>query len=196
MLEVDDDSRLGRELIAGGQRYHAHHVPDDDQTADFYVSAIERLNSAGICQYEISNFARPGFESRHNLKYWNREPYIGFGVDAHSMLPSTSAEFDAVRFATPDSIEAFTNPSPLPIANTAPEATFIKSRDAAEERLFLGLRRNRGVLIHEIASEFNDAVRELISEGLLQQTEGRVMLTDRGRLLSNEVFARFLPEPV
>ncbi len=87
MLEVDEDSRLGRELIAGGTRYHAHFVPDEDATADFYQRACETLNAAGIAQYEISNFARAGAESRHNLKYWTRQPYIGFGVDAHSMLP-------------------------------------------------------------------------------------------------------------
>jgi oxygen-independent coproporphyrinogen III oxidase len=86
MLEVDDDSRLGRELIAGGTKYHAHSVPDEDLTANMYGTACEHLNAAGIQQYEISNFARPGFESRHNLKYWTREPYLGLGVDAHSML--------------------------------------------------------------------------------------------------------------
>ena len=96
MLEVDEDSRLGRELIAGGARYHAHFVPDDDATADFYQQACEMLASAGIAQYEISNFARTAMhskngelqsnESRHNLKYWTRQPYLGFGVDAHSML--------------------------------------------------------------------------------------------------------------
>src|SRR5208282_2939225 len=96
MLEVDDDSRLGRELIAGGARYHAHFVPDEDATADFYRQACELLVSAGIQQYEISNFARTpshrqngrlqSNESQHNLKYWTRQPYLGFGVDAHSML--------------------------------------------------------------------------------------------------------------
>src|ERR1700686_4275910 len=70
MLEVDQDSRLGRELLAGGTRYHAHFVPGDEVTADFYETACERLDKAGVCQYEISNFARPGEESRHNLKYW------------------------------------------------------------------------------------------------------------------------------
>src|SRR5215813_3538261 len=92
MLEVDEDSRLGRELIAGGTKYHAHFVPDDDLTAGFYETACERLNDAGIAQYEISNFARAGFESRHNLKYWTRQPYLGFGVDAHSMLPLRDGE--------------------------------------------------------------------------------------------------------
>ena len=86
MLEVDDDSRLGRELMAGGTRYHAHFVPDEELTADFYEAACRRLEAAGVWQYEISNFARAGEESRHNLKYWTRQPYLGFGVDAHSML--------------------------------------------------------------------------------------------------------------
>src|SRR6266700_2355998 len=98
MLEVDEDSRLGRELIAGGQKYHAHFVPDDDLTAGFYEIACERLNGAGIEQYEISNFARPGHEARHNLKYWTRRPYLGFGVDAHSMLLVTDTS-SAVRFS-------------------------------------------------------------------------------------------------
>ncbi len=80
MLEVDEDSRLGRELMAGGTRYHAHFVPDDDAIADFYLAACEQLKEAGIEQYEISNFARDGFQSRHNLKYWTRQPYLGFGV--------------------------------------------------------------------------------------------------------------------
>ncbi|PYX86202.1 MAG: coproporphyrinogen III oxidase, partial [Acidobacteria bacterium] len=73
MLEVDEDSRLGRELIAGGTRYHAHFVPDEDRTADFYNVACQRLEAAGVRQYEISNFAREGSESRHNLKYWTRQ---------------------------------------------------------------------------------------------------------------------------
>ena len=101
MLEVDDDSRLGRELMAGGTRYHAHFVPDDELTADFYETACKRLDGAGVRQYEISNFARPGHESRHNLKYWTRQPYLGFGVDAHSMLNSASKTRGggAIRFA-------------------------------------------------------------------------------------------------
>ena len=92
MLEVDEDSRLGREVMAGGTRYHAHFVPDEEATADFYVAACEQLEAAGIAQYEISNFARARSESRHNLKYWTRQPYLGFGVDAHSMLLSASPE--------------------------------------------------------------------------------------------------------
>ncbi|MGD1097776.1 MAG: radical SAM family heme chaperone HemW, partial [Bryobacteraceae bacterium] len=84
MLEVDQDSRLGSEILARGARYGASDVPSDDQIAEFYELAVERLSLAGLRRYEISNFARPGYESRHNLKYWRREPYLGFGADAHS----------------------------------------------------------------------------------------------------------------
>src|SRR5580692_4522015 len=117
MLEVDQDSRLGRELLAGGARYHAHFVPDEDLTADLYLAACDRSEKGGVYQYEISNFARSvthgiGLrDSRHNLKYWNRQAYLGFGVDAHSMLLANDAlagqGIEAVRFATPDSLEAY-----------------------------------------------------------------------------------------
>ena len=86
MLEVDEDSRLGREMLAGGVRYHAQLVPSDETIAQMYTLAIERLASAGLGQYEISNFSRAGFESRHNLRYWRRRPYLGLGLDASSML--------------------------------------------------------------------------------------------------------------
>src|SRR5579859_1066531 len=149
LLEVDDDSRLGRELIAGGSRYHAHFVPDDDATADFYQQACEMLASAGIEQYEISNFARaaksPGNESRHNLKYWNRQPYLGFGVDAHSMLLTDLQEdglHRAVRFATSDSLDAYMNRAPHTV-------TPISAQAAIEESFFLGLRLNRGIDLAE-----------------------------------------------
>src|SRR3954463_4664957 len=113
MLEVDEDSRLGKELLAGGQRYHAHFVPNEDDVAEFYELACERLNAAGVEQYEISNFANAGHESKHNLKYWTREPYIGFGVDAHSMLPSATPARQGVRFATIDSLDKFEAKPPL-----------------------------------------------------------------------------------
>src|SRR5580698_10245147 len=84
MLEVDQDSRLGSEILLNGVRYGARDTPSDDAIADFYETAVERLARTGLPRYEISNFARPGYESRHNLKYWRREPYLGFGADGHS----------------------------------------------------------------------------------------------------------------
>jgi len=90
MLEVDEDSRLGRELLKRGARYRADLVPHDDAIAHMYERAIERLEQAGLNQYEISNFSRPGFESAHNLRYWQRRPYLGVGLDASSMLRSSN----------------------------------------------------------------------------------------------------------
>jgi oxygen-independent coproporphyrinogen III oxidase len=192
MLEVDDDSRLGRELIAGGTRYHAHFVPDDDATADFYLAACETLNAAGVPQYEISNFSRPGFESRHNLKYWTRQPYLGFGVDAHSMLLSPP-----VRLATADALEKYVSGSPL-------QQTPVSSDAAVEETFFLGLRLNRGVDMARVAEQFGHPalvplqpiIADLKKQELLERSENSIRLTKRGRLLSNEVFQRFLaPDP-
>jgi len=191
MLEVDDDSRLGRELIAGGSRYHAHFVPDEDLTADLYTMACERLETAGVRQYEISNFARQGYESRHNLKYWTRQPYLGFGVDAHSMLPSFAGE--AVRFSFPDSLEAYVAGGSLSRSQVSPAA-------ALEETFFLGLRLTCGVSLRQAASEFGEdaiaGVAETIAElrqmGLMEKQGDMVRLTAKGRLLSNEVFERFI----
>ena len=84
LFEVDEGSRLGRELLSGGSRYSAAAVPSDDAMAESYEFACERLREAGYDHYEISNWALPGFRSRHNLKYWRREPYLGFGAGAHS----------------------------------------------------------------------------------------------------------------
>ncbi len=193
MLEVDEDSRLGRELIAGGTRYHAHFVPDEDTTADFYLGACEKLEAAGVAQYEISNFARPGFESRHNLKYWTRQPYLGFGVDAHSMLLSVSPQLEAIRIATPDALEKY-------VAGSPPRTTVVSQTAALEETFFLGLRLNRGVELNEIAARFGEkaiddvgpAIAEAVASGLIVQECDRLRLTPRGRLLSNEVFQAFI----
>jgi len=193
MLEVDEDSRLGRELLAGGTRYHAHFVPDEEAVSDFYLAACERLPATGIVQYEISNFAREGFESGHNLKYWTRQPYFGFGVDAHSMLLSATPDIDAVRFAPADSLEQYVSGAGL-------QRTAVSRPAALEESFFLGLRLNRGVSLREIAVKFGEdavenaraAVAELVDEGLMEQRGDRVCLTSRGRLLSNEVFERFM----
>ena len=193
MLEVDEDSRLGRELMAGGTRYHAHFVPDEDATADFYLAACEQLEAAGVAQYEISNFARAGFESRHNLKYWTRQPYLGFGVDAHSMLLSTSRPAEAIRFSTDDVLDKYVAGSPV-------HKTVVPQSAALEETFFLGLRLNRGVDLREISATFGEAtlqnlrpaIAELITDRLLHQSGNFIRLTPRGRLLSNEVFQAFL----
>jgi len=193
MLEVDDDSRLGRELIAGGTRYHAHFVPDEELTASLYETACEQLNAAGIQQYEISNFALVGFESRHNLKYWTRQPYLGFGVDAHSMLVSVEDDREAVRFSTPDSLDQY-------VAEAPRSRTAVSRAGSLEETFFLGLRLVSGLDLDEVGAQFGHSVvaalspllEELGASGLLDRVDDRIRLTARGRLVSNEVFERFL----
>ncbi len=215
MLEVDQDSRLGSELLAGGSRYHAHFVPDDDLTADLYLIACERLKKGGVKQYEISNFARQMTHgialraSHHNLKYWTRQPYLGFGVDAHSMLLAspklaspelTSRDIEAVRFATPDSLGEFSSGLRLPQLEAS--RTLIDSQAALEESFFLELRLNRGISLSDLRSRFGDravdgyanVIDELIEGGLMEPVEDRLRLTPRGRLISNEVFGRFLKD--
>ena len=196
MLEVDDDSRLGRELMAGGTRYHAHFVPDEDLTAEMYEMACERLNAVGLGQYEISNFARTGHESRHNLKYWTRQPYFGFGVDAHSMLNCSARTNEAVRFSSPASLEEYITGAPLTKMPVSRQA-------ALEEMFFLGLRLTNGVDLKGVAVQFGEVVVQTFSDtilecaelGLLERGGDVIRLTPRGRLLSNEVFERFILSP-
>jgi len=202
MLEVDGDSRLGRELIAGGQKYHAHSVPDEDLVADMYEAACERLNAAGIKQYEISNFARPGFESKHNLKYWTRQPYLGFGVDAHSMLLANarigahnlrSHGPNAIRFSNTDILESY-------VAGSAAQPALVSWSSALQETCFLGLRLTSGLSLERIAAQFGNQAREelfsviaeCVASGLMEQRGDAIRLTPKGRLLSNEVFEKFV----
>ncbi len=194
MLEVDEDSRLGRELLDGGGRYHAGAVPTDEMAADFYLEAVEVLGRCGLAQYEISNFARPGAEAVHNGKYWLRQPYLGFGLDAHSML--RCAEGSAVRFQTGDDLAAFLDGAGWE------DVQHVSQRQALEEAWFLGLRLNEGVSVAALQREFgeveahryDDEISELQTLGLMERFEGRVRLTERGRLMSNEVFERFVGE--
>jgi oxygen-independent coproporphyrinogen-3 oxidase len=174
MLEVDEDSRLGKEMLLGGVKYGASDVPSDDRIADFYETAVERLAHSGLARYEISNFARPGFESRHNLKYWRREPYLGFGADAHS--------FDGTwRWQNPESAAEYIGRS---------TALAREKADPVGERFFLGLRLSEG--IEGDWSRFEEPIEKFIADGLLESDGKSLRLTPRGVLLSNEVFAEFV----
>lgn len=179
MLEVDEDSRLGSEILTLGKRYGAPDVPCEDQVAELYETAVSRLAGWGVARYEISNFARPGYESAHNLKYWRREPYLGFGSDAHS--------FDgAMRWQNVESaaeyVERWKNGKSVVAGKTA--------ADEVGEPFFLGLRLSEGIPVG--VTDFRPGVERFIKEGLLEETGGRLRLTSRGVLLSNEVFAEFV----
>jgi oxygen-independent coproporphyrinogen-3 oxidase len=223
MLEVDEDSRLGREMLTAGNRdqgtgnregrsvlrYGAGAVPSEDETAEWYGAACESLESAGVRQYEISNFAREGCASRHNLKYWLREPYLGFGLDAHSMLRCGGG---AVRRANGDDLEAYlcegrggraeNSEGGLRVLGAAARGTVerIGLEQGFEEAMFLGLRRNEGVELEALRAEFGEglvrsaleAMRDVEDAGLVQRSGGWLRLTARGRMVSNEVFERLL----
>jgi oxygen-independent coproporphyrinogen-3 oxidase len=205
MLEVDDESRLGREMLGKGTRYSASDVPSEDETAEWYQQACVGFHTAGVEQYEISNFARPGHRSRHNLKYWQRQPYLGFGLDAHSMLLTDAG---AVRFANTSNLDEYLdNAAATPFRllesaqNSVTSEVDIVGRDAAfEESLFLGLRLNEGVDLSHLRDEFGDvmlndamtALLDICDAGLAELDSGRLRLTPHGRVVSNEVFSRLL----
>ncbi len=202
LLEVDEGSRLGREALGGGARYGAGELPDDEAVAAMYERACAVLGQAGLEQYEISNFARAGRRSRHNVKYWERAPYVGFGLDAHSMLRAGDGR-GAWRFANTGEMEGYLAAGRGGLRVLAEDAEElgprrVGEREALEEAMFLGLRRNDGVSLTEVGGAAEDvaAVRAVLEEargeGLVEWVGERVRLTTRGRLLSNEVFARLL----
>jgi oxygen-independent coproporphyrinogen-3 oxidase len=212
MLEVDEDSRLGREMLADGSRYGAGGAPSDDETAEWYGSACERLESGGIAQYEISNFAREGSSSRHNVKYWRREAYVGFGLDAHSMLRSGAG---AVRWANTDDLSSYEVLDRFEVQGlrfegdaglvqlgrgVGPGVEVVGRQQGFEEAMFLGLRMNAGVDLEALQLEFGEALMrdavaalgDVVEAGLVVREGSRVRLTMKGRMASNEVFSRLL----
>jgi oxygen-independent coproporphyrinogen-3 oxidase len=200
MLEVDEDSRLGRELLAHGTRYGAESVASEDETADRYAAACKWLEANGVMQYEISNFAHKGHESRHNMKYWRREPYVGFGLDAHSMLRCGEG---AVRWGNTDDLGRFeVQGSRSEVGN--PEVEQIGTEKGFEEAMFLGLRMNAGVDLEALRAEFGAelmrgavaALSDVEEAGLVEHEGSWLRLTARGRMVSNEVFSRLLVDAV
>jgi len=181
MFEVDEDSRLGREVLFQGVRYGALDMPDDDAVAGMYETAVERLGARGVARYEISNFAKPGFESLHNLKYWRLEPYFGFGADAHS--------FDGVwRWQNVESASEYVE-RPTPAEPRLPA-------NPDEERFFVGLRLLEGIQPSQAEWELHEApISRFLRDGLLERNGPRLRLTNRGVLLSNEVFEEFVHCP-
>jgi oxygen-independent coproporphyrinogen-3 oxidase len=211
MLEVDEDSRLGKEILGAGQRYGAEAVASEDDIAEWYRAASEWLEAGGVRQYEISNFAREGFASRHNVKYWRREPYVGFGLDAHSMLRSGVG---GVRWANSWELEGYLAEEreqgagnreqraggALQVLQARPVVETVGREQAFEEAMFLGLRMNEGVDLEALRVEFGaelldgavEAMGDVEEAGLVLVEGERVRLTAKGRMASNEVFGRLL----
>jgi len=192
IFEVDEKSRLGGEVLRHGIRYHAESVPDDEFMAAAYETAQRFLKAQGYIQYEISNFALPGFESRHNRKYWNLEPYIGLGAGAHS--------FDGERrWANESAAETYTaklarGESPIV------ELRRITPDEQVEEFFFLGLRQTEGIRLSDAhrrwgksaLGHFESVILELVERDLLVRHDDRVRLAYHALLVSNEIFQEFL----
>ena len=191
MLEIDEDSRLGREVLGGGLRLHAPKVPGEEMAAELYEQACEALPRGEFEQYEISNFAGVGHQSRHNRKYWERKPYMGFGLDAHSMLLAGDG---AVRFANADELKGYDS------ASWGGDVVRVGVDEAFEESVFLGLRLNEGLDVSALRERFGrvrvvaceEAVEEMVEGGMMEAREERWFLTLRGRVVSSEVFGRLL----
>jgi len=188
MLEVDEGSRLGRELITLGTKYGAPAVPTDEQMADSYELAREKLASAGYEHYEISNWAKPGRASRHNLKYWRREPYLGFGAGAHSFDGSTrwANAHDSMQYI--GSIQS----DKLP----AEQIETVTREQALDEEMFLGLRQLNGIDLGKIESAYGVSLDTKLSSletaGLIEREGSIVRLAPKKLSISNEVFVELL----
>jgi len=163
-------------------------LPGDDTDRDMYAAAKLFLAKAGYAQYELSNFAKPGYESRHNSLYWTGGDYIGAGLGAHSLLESR-------RVCNTDDLNAYLrNDYGREVLET------LTDLDRRAEFMLLGLRMTKGVLEAEFEKRFRTSITRafgketdaLIREGLLLHENGRFFLTDRGMDLSNRVFMRFL----
>jgi oxygen-independent coproporphyrinogen-3 oxidase len=188
LLEIDEGSRLGVELLGGGKKYSAGAVPSEDEMAEFYELAQERLGTAGYHHYEISNWAKPGFASKHNLKYWRREPYWGFGAGAHSF---SGTERWANAHDAADYVGAVQG-GRLPVE----QHEMLTAESALEEELFLGLRQLDGIDVGRIEREYGVALAgrfdPLASAGLVERDGSLVRLAPGKLSVSNEVFVELM----
>jgi len=178
MLDLEEGTPLHAQVARGRVR-----VADDELVAALYHHAVERLADAGLEQYEVSNFARPGEECRHNLRYWNRGEYHGFGLGAHSFIGEE-------RFANTRNIRDY-------IADPERARDFTEQLGEGErrrERLFLGLRQAGGMYTEDLTrlggEEANEWIERGLRDGWLRQSGGRVAFTASGFLLSNDYISQ------
>jgi putative oxygen-independent coproporphyrinogen III oxidase len=188
LMEIDEGSRLGLEVLRSGPRYSARELPTEEAMAEFYELAQVELQAAGYQQYEISNWAKPGFASKHNLKYWRREPYLGFGAGAHSFsgqqrwsnLTDAAAYVSAIhsRCSAIDHIDGLT-----------PDL-------ALEEEIFLGLRQLSGIDVGRIERQYgvdlNDKFGRLAAHGMIERVGDLFRLAPGKLSVANEVLVELL----
>jgi len=184
LLEIHSGTPLAEQVRSGRQP-----EPDAELAAGMYELMLDRLAAAGYEQYEISNFSRPGFESRHNTKYWRLDPVLGFGVSAHSFDGSQryANERDTAKYVS------------LIEANITAEV-MREDTDCASEFIFLGLRLEKGIDLAEyelrfgidLLAKYSAEIDDLTSSQLVEIVDGRMRLSRTGKLFSNNVFAAFV----
>lgn len=167
-------------------------LPPQDLEARMYERLMEMMEKHGLHQYEISNFARTGYESRHNLTYWNNDEYYGIGAGAHGYTAGR-------RIANHGPVKKYMTPlvdNELPVL----ENHLVPIHEQMEEEMFLGLRKTEGVSYAKFFDKFRVEMTEVfakplekhVGKGLLEEKAGFVRLTKQGKLLGNEVFQEFL----
>ncbi len=184
-LKVEEGTPLAARVAQGEV------LPDDDQQADLYLWTVGRLERAGYPQYEISNFAKPGFASRHNLRYWLTQPYIGFGPGAHS-------DFGGRRYSFVRDLDAYIQ-GVLQGGDIIDESEIIPKRDRCGEYLMLRLRTVQGINEQEYRSTYfmdfaplQARLEQFRAQGWAEQTDGRWHFTPKGFLLSNQLIGDLL----
>ena len=185
-LKVEEGTRLAQR-VAGGEA-----LPGDDLQADMYLWTVDRLAQAGYEQYEISNFAKPGFPSRHNLRYWRLEPYIGFGPGAHS-------DFGGRRYAWVRDLEGYVK-GVLEGGPLLDSEDLIPQEERSCEYLMLRLRTAQGIEEWEYRGRYfmdfspiEERLEQFAAQGWAEKTtEGRWRLTPKGFLVSNQLLADLL----
>jgi oxygen-independent coproporphyrinogen III oxidase len=187
MLDLDEECPL-KSLVDCG----SISIPEEDLISDLYLESLDFLSSCGYIQYEISNFARPGYACRHNLKYWNREPVLGFGLGSHSFDGhSRSANYPQLG----DYLQAMESES-----SPRSWSREVTDRQALEETFFLGLRLSEGVDWNRLQDtnngdqlgKYGKSINDLCNRGLMEWKDSRIRLTSSGMLLSNEIFQIFV----
>jgi oxygen-independent coproporphyrinogen-3 oxidase len=189
-------------------------LPDEDEVYRITKATQDILSQAGYEQYEISNFAKPGYACRHNIGYWTRENYLGMGLGASSLLENVRYAntrdlydyMDRCARITPKPQEAFHEEDKKPAegawygCSLHDAADVVERKSQIEEFMFLGLRMNEGVTRADFERNFGvpieavylEVINKLRHQGLLQMVEGRIFLTDRGMDLANYAMAKFL----
>ncbi len=188
-LQVEDRTVLKKQIVLGRIAQ-----PDSDLAAEMYELAVEMLGAAGYAHYEISNFAKRGFESRHNKTYWLNDPYFGFGAGAHSSW--RGERYENVRSPREYVLRETRNESVI-----AAREKISRAMQMAET-IFLGLRLAEGVAWARFRERFGKDAREVYHEpiallsswGMLRVDEEGMSLTEKGMLVSNQLLWRFLPD--